>query len=188
MYWKGLFLKKAKNEHKIWYTKDVETQIHNYFRTNKRQDIVDLLIVLADVGARIGKVLPMHINQINFKERTISIIDDKNNKDYVLPLTNRAYEVFLKYRHKAVPFDHLTHNAVRLSWNRMRKKFGWPSRAGYKIHALRHTCGTRLSQAGVEVKVIQEWLNHSDIRQTSRYIHTTLKQLEDARDKLEGLL
>ena len=67
----------------------------------------------------------------------------------------------------------------------MRHNFGWSSKEGYKIHAFRHTCGTRLSQAGVDIRVIQQWLGHSDIRQTARYTQVVMKQLEDARDKLE---
>jgi len=94
--------------------------------------------------------------------------------------------VIQKYRHKATVFTPLSYAAVSCAWKRMRLKFGQVSGEGYKLHAFRHTCGTRLGQAGVDIKVIQQWLNHSDIRQTERYTHIVLEQLEIARDKLEG--
>jgi len=186
VYWKGLKLRKASRRHVLWFTVDEEQRIHDYFLSNDRQDIVDFLIVLCDVGSRVTKTLTIGINQIDFERRTVKLIDDKNGTDYIVPLTSRAFSVIQKYRHKATVFTPLSYAAVSCAWKRMRLKFGQVSGEGYKLHAFRHTCGTRLGQAGVDIKVIQQWLNHSDIRQTERYTHIVLEQLEIARDKLEG--
>lgn len=39
------------------------------------------------------------------------------------------------------------------------------------FHSLRHTCASWLAESGVDLKVIQEVLRHSNIRQTMRYAH-----------------
>ena len=184
--WKELKLKKATKEHHQWFDTETESKIHEYFFNNNRSDIIELLIVLADVGSRFTKTIEIKSSQVDLNKRTIHFKDTKNGDDLILPLTDRAYDVFLKYKHKEVPFDHLSYNKVRLAWDRMRIKFGWPAGQGYKIHALRHTCGTRLGKAGVDIRVIQQWLGHRDIRQTARYTQVVSEQLEAARDKLQG--
>jgi integrase len=38
-------------------------------------------------------------------------------------------------------------------------------------HILRHTCASRLMQAGVPMPEVQKWLGHSSISETMRYSH-----------------
>ncbi|MFZ4580963.1 MAG: tyrosine-type recombinase/integrase, partial [Myxococcota bacterium] len=40
-----------------------------------------------------------------------------------------------------------------------------------RFHDLRHTYGTLLVQAGVDVRTVQELLGHSTMRMTQRYVH-----------------
>jgi integrase len=39
------------------------------------------------------------------------------------------------------------------------------------FHALRHTFGTRMAAAGVPVPVLQQWMGHTSIKTTMRYVH-----------------
>jgi integrase len=43
----------------------------------------------------------------------------------------------------------------------------------FQIHDLRHTFGTRLADAGVDVVKIKELMGHASIVTTMRYIHAT---------------
>lgn len=183
--WKDIRLKKASHEHKIWFTDEVEEQIHTYLKGLGRQDIIDLFIILADVGARFGSIIRLKQQDIDLEKRTIKLVDTKNGTDIILPLTRRAVDVLALRVAKPEPFADLNYSTVRQVWDRMRKEFGWPSGEGYKIHALRHTCGTKLAKAGVDIRVIQQWLGHKDIRQTARYTQVLPEQLEAAMHKLE---
>jgi integrase len=51
-------------------------------------------------------------------------------------------------------------------------------------HMLRHTCATRLSQSGVSLPVIKEWLGHTTIQTTIRYAHFNKKDLLSAAQAL----
>lgn len=42
---------------------------------------------------------------------------------------------------------------------------------GVTLHTLRHTCASRLVQAGVSLYVVRDWLGHSTITTTERYAH-----------------
>lgn len=183
--WGDLKLKKAVNAHGVWFNDEIEAQIHDHLRHNGRQDLIDLFIVLADVGARFSSIIELHRDQVSLGDRTIKLLDTKNGDDITLPLTARALAVFALRADKVHPFDDVTYSGARQAWDRMRKHFGWPSGEGYKIHALRHTCGTKLAAAGVDIRVIQKWLGHRDIRQTARYTHVLDDQLTAARDKLD---
>lgn len=43
----------------------------------------------------------------------------------------------------------------------------------FSVHDLRHTFGTRLADAGVDVVKIKELMGHASIVTTMRYIHAT---------------
>ena len=51
----------------------------------------------------------------------------------------------------------------------------------FSCHSLRHTCATRLCEAGINIKVIQDMLGHADIETTMNiYVEATknLKRIE----------
>ena len=55
---------------------------------------------------------------------------------------------------------------------------------GVSLHRFRHTFATRLFEAKVEMRYIQELLGHSNISMTQRYVHPNE---EDKKDKIEQL-
>ena len=42
-------------------------------------------------------------------------------------------------------------------------------------HVLRHSCAVALLQAGIDITVIRDYLGHTSVATTSRYISTNLK-------------
>ncbi|MCC3263853.1 tyrosine-type recombinase/integrase, partial [Paenibacillus polymyxa] len=56
------------------------------------------------------------------------------------------------------------------------------------IHSLRHTCATRLLLATGNIKLVQEWLGHRDIRTTSEtYAKVLAEQALIGKSALEQL-
>ena len=46
-------------------------------------------------------------------------------------------------------------------------------------HALRHTCGHLLADAGHDTRRLQLWLGHADIKHTARYSELSAKPFAD---------
>lgn len=54
------------------------------------------------------------------------------------------------------------------------------NKRGVSVHTLRHSYATHLLEAGVNLRVIQKYLGHSNIETTMIYLHLTSKGMEDA--------
>jgi integrase len=73
---------------------------------------------------------------------------------------------------------------LRNAWEKARELMGKTDDPQFVPHMLRHTCATRLSQSGVSLPVIKEWLGHTTIQTTIRYAHFNKKDLLSAAQAL----
>ena len=54
------------------------------------------------------------------------------------------------------------------------------------FHSLKHTRGQFLADSGLDIKEVQYWLGHKNIRNTYIYFQFTRQQQEQMYEKLEG--
>ena len=134
-------------------------------------------------GLRAGEVLGLQVKDVDIGGRWL-LIHGKGSKERRVPLdvevagmiqiyllaerpetTSTALFVVAKGARRGQP---LTPAGLRRIFRYHREKAGVP--AGHP-HALRHTFGTALAEAGVDLAVMQALFGHAHIDTTSRYLH-----------------
>lgn len=156
------------------------------------EDARDMVVLLIDTGFRLSEAASVlqaasDWSVVNFETYTITLWHTKNNKPRTVPMTKRVRAVLEKYAAKG----HLMQKPITLSrfrqaWNAARKTLGYEHDKQFVPHALRHTCASRLVQAGVPLKVVQEWMGHKSIQVTERYSHLSPDNFKQAVEVLEG--
>jgi len=53
-------------------------------------------------------------------------------------------------------------------------------------HLFRHSCATHMIDEGVDVSIVREFLGHTDIKTTQRYVHISLENLRQAQNLISG--
>lgn len=153
-------------------------------------------------GLRSGEVLALTVRDVDVGARWLKVFG-KGAKERRVPLdvdvagmiqtyllverpetTSTALFVVAKGPHRGQP---LTPAGLRTVFRYHRARSGVPTG---RPHVLRHTFGTTLAEAGVDLAVMQALLGHAHIDTTARYIHlapTHVKtEFDAARERLRA--
>ena len=112
----------------------------------------------------------------------VTLRETKNGTPRVIPLTPKAKEAWDRVEN----FSRFEPFVISRHWARLRRKDPEFLKE-YVFYTCRHTCATRLLSCGVNVKVVQDWMGHKDIKMTLRYAKLVPADLADARDKISLL-
>ncbi|MCA1946970.1 MAG: site-specific integrase [Armatimonadetes bacterium] len=178
-----------------------EAAIVSTLRLWGRDEIADLIEVLVDTGLRVRQeglalrlpdLIPARLDRTGAQIEAgwIIVRDGKGGTKRRVPLTERANDR-LAARARAARLrgdDRLWtvgYSQVRHAWDRVKVHLGLDQDDELVIHALRHTCASRLAEAGVPLLTIKEWLGHTQIATTQRYSHLSPNALTQALPALE---
>jgi integrase len=142
--------------------------------------------VLVDTGGRLSETLraakagAFDRNQVVFKNWKSGKL--KKAKSRAIPLTNRAYEGLLVLQ-EAQGKQTISKGWWGRQMERVRNAAGMPD---VHLHTLRHTCLSRLVQAGMSLYMVQRWAGHNTIQITERYAHLGPSSLLEGAALLEA--
>jgi len=142
-------------------------------------------------GLRLQEGIRLAVPDIDSARMMIHVRHGKGNKDRYVPLPQRTLELLRDYwsthRNPVLIFpaegrDHInlskatepmSKSSVQDAFRAALKQSGINKRAS--VHTLRHSWATHLLEAGVHLRLIQEYLGHNSPATTSVYTHLTAK-------------
>jgi integrase len=156
--------------------------------TEDAQD-AELVRVAAYAGLRLGELLALHWRDVDFAGQALTVSrsmsagvesSTKSGRVRRVPLADQAGAALKRLSRRAhfvsredlvfcnVLGRHLDGSAVRRRFKRARDAAGLRP---LRFHDLRHTYGSLLAAAGVDLVAIQAAMGHSALVTTSRYLH-----------------
>ncbi|PWV98809.1 site-specific recombinase XerD [Hoeflea marina] len=142
---------------------------------------------LVDTGARVGEALALKWNDIHNNAATFWIT--KSGRSRTVPLTRRAVAALKSARPYGGtgPFTSITYANFKYNWNQARKDLRFGDDPHMVPHILRHTCASRLVQAGIDLRRVQTFLGHQTIQMTLRYAHLATNDLDQCASALDAI-
>jgi integrase/recombinase XerD len=156
------------------------------------------------LGLRLEEGLHLQVGDIDSERMLVHVRRGKGAKDRYVPLPGRTLEVLREYwathrhpewlfpatgrdGHQAATADQpMTRSSVQKAMSRVVRELGFTKVVS--IHTLRHSYATHLLEAGVNLRLIQQYLGHSSLGTTMVYLHLTTASQEQAVARIETLM
>ena len=141
-----------------------------------------LLMLAYGSGLRLSELCHLRVAEIDghADRRCIHVVQGKGAKDRYVPLADDVLELLRAWWHIARPRQWLFAAAgnpdqplgvksAQRWYHAACADAGIAKRGG--IHTLRHCYATHLLEAGVDLYTLSQWLGHSHVSTTTRYLH-----------------
>jgi site-specific recombinase XerD len=156
------------------------------------------------LGLRLEEGLHLQVGDIDSERMMVHVHRGKGAKDRYVPLPGRTLTVLRQYwathRHPEWLFpatsrdgqqtaradQPMTRSSVQKAMSRVVQELKF--RKAISIHSLRHSYATHLLEAGVNLRLIQQYLGHSSLNTTMVYLHLTTASQEQAIARIETLM
>ena len=129
-----------------------------------------------ETGMRRGELLKLEWKNINLKDQTALLEDTKNGSDRYIPLSPLACQLLSSLPNTSERVFTVSENALRLSWERLRKK---AHVYDLRFHDLRHEALSRFTEKGLSPFEVAEISGHKHLNQLRAYTHMNIKKLID---------
>jgi integrase/recombinase XerD len=156
------------------------------------------------LGLRLNEGLHLQVGDIDSQRMLVHVHRGKGAKDRYVPLPPKTLSVLREYwkTHRnpiwlfpATGRDHaqaaaatrpMNKSSVQRAMRRVVVELGF--KKAIHLHTLRHSYATHLLEAGVNLRLIQQYLGHSSLQTTMVYLHLTSQGQEQARATIERLM
>ncbi len=165
-----------------------ELELTEILNNTKTQLLKDIFTTAFYTGMRLGELLNMKWNWIDFSQNIITIknsdeFKSKSKRERIIPIHSKV-KVILQTRfpigkQQQHNFIFFRYSGIKLNEDFISKQFKKTVR-GAKLndkihyHSLRHSFASALVQRGVSLYAIKELLGHEDIKTTQIYSHLQL--------------
>ena len=156
------------------------------------------------LGLRLQEGLALEVGDIDSARMLVHVHRGKGAKDRYVPLPASTLAMLRQYwathRNPRLLFPATGRNrrraptatepmgkaSVQGAMRRVVLQLGF--RKSIHVHTLRHSYATHLLEAGVNLRLIQQYLGHSSLQTTMVYLHLTSQGQEQARAAIDRLM
>ncbi|MDP9883792.1 integrase/recombinase XerC [Sinomonas atrocyanea] len=148
-----------------------------------------LVELLYATGVRIGELVALDVDDVDFGRRTVRVLG-KGNKERTVPFGVPAADALTRWLGARAALTtsssgaalflgarggRLGQRQARAVVDRALRALGDTSASG--PHALRHTAATHLLDGGADLRSVQELLGHASLATTQLYTHVSVERL-----------
>lgn len=153
-------------------------------------------------GLRLLEGVQLQVQQIDSERQALHLRQAKGRKDRYVPLPERTLKMLRGYwgshRNPVWLFPRAKsgglatasrprhESGVQKAFRKALEASGVNKAAS--VHTLRHSWATHLLEAGVNLRLIQEWLGHKSLTTTAIYTHLTVKAQGQASQVINELM
>lgn len=162
------------------------------------------LTTVYSCGLRLQEALDLKVADID-SERMVIRVHGKGSRQRDVPLPESTYQVLRAYwkthRNKVLIFPALgrdgkkggaatvpmARSSVQQMMRRIVKELPKIKKHA-TLHTLRHSYATHLIEAGINLRIVQQYLGHASLDTTTIYLHVTESGNEDATGRINRLM
>ena len=147
-------------------------------------------------GLRVSEAIGLQAEHIDSRRMVVCVRNGKGAKDRYVLLPARTLELLRAYWREHRPETWLfpsntgcgpiPPNSVRQSIKGAARDCGLSKNVA--CHTLRHSYATHLLEDGLELRVIQGFLGHQNIKTTALYAHLTTRAIQVVRRSIDDLM
>jgi integrase len=146
-----------------------------------------MVLVAYRHGLRAAEVVTLRWDAVDFNHGRLHVSRAKNGSPSVHPLSGRELRVLRRLQREQEPTSPFMFTSERGSpfttagFRKMVARLGVA--AGFDVpvhpHMLRHACGFKLANDGVDTRSLQAYLGHKNIQHTVRYTELAPTRFKD---------
>lgn len=170
-----------------------ESELIVILNNTPMQLMKDIFTTAFYTGMRLGELVNMKWNWVNFKENIITVknsseFNSKNKRERIIPIHQKVKTIFQnRFQLGKLPnsFVFSRYEGTKLNEDFVSKQFKKAVRAAklndkIHFHTLRHSFASALVQRGISLYAVKELLGHGNIKTTQIYSHLEKDNLMEA--------
>jgi len=188
-------IKRPKKEKRIpvVLTKSEVTSLLNALNNKKSKLIISLMYA---TGMRVSEITHLKIQDLDFNEKIGQVKQGKGKKDRNFNIPDNLFNKLKKYAEAQKANNEIYlfsgRDKTKMSERNIQKIVSETAKKAninksVHCHTLRHSFATHLLENGIDIRVIQELLGHSDISTTQIYSHVSSEMLKKVKSPLDTL-
>jgi integrase len=138
-------------------------------------------------GLRAAEVVTLRWDAVDFNHGRLHVNRAKNGSSSVHPLTGRELRALRRLKREQEPASPFMFTSERgapfttAGFRKMLARLGMAAGFDYPVHPhmLRHACGYKLANDGVDTRSLQAYLGHKNIQHTVRYTELAPTRFKD---------